>query len=130
MQPEPIKTDRKPLVEAFSELPDPRVVERCDHLLHEVLVIAVCGMLVGGESFYDMEDFAHESEGWLRGFLTTLPPCAASPSTCSAPTNPPPKASIENVSAAPSTQTTSPLFSHFDASALVRGATLLLKMTQ
>jgi hypothetical protein len=70
MQPEPNQTDRKPLVEAFRELPDPRLRERCDHLLHEVLVIAGCGMLVGGESFYDMEDFARESEGWLRGCLT------------------------------------------------------------
>jgi hypothetical protein len=70
MQPKPTNSERKALVEAFTELPDPRVRERCDHLLHEVLVIAVCGMLVGGESFYDMEDFASESEDWLRGFLT------------------------------------------------------------
>ena len=40
------------------------------HLLHEVLVIAVCGLLVGGESFYDMEVFALEREPWLRGFLS------------------------------------------------------------
>ena len=70
MQPKPSKATAKTLVEAFTELPDPRVIERCDHLLHEVLVIAVCGMLAGGESFYDMEDFAIESERWLRGFLT------------------------------------------------------------
>jgi predicted transposase YbfD/YdcC len=69
MQPKPSKASAKTLLEAFSELPDPRVIQRCDHLLHEVLVIAVCGMLVGGESFYDMEDFASESESWLRGFL-------------------------------------------------------------
>ena len=69
MQPEPFRNESKPLVEAFRELPDPRVTERCDHLLHEVLVIAVCGLLVGGESFYDMEDFALEREEWLRGFL-------------------------------------------------------------
>jgi hypothetical protein len=70
MQPEPFIIASKPLVEAFWELPDPRVTERCDHLLHEVLVIAVCGLLVGGESFYDMEDFAIEREAWRRGFLT------------------------------------------------------------
>ena len=69
MQPKPSKPAGKTLLEAFTELPDPRVIGRCDHLLHEVLVIAVCGMLVGGESFYDMEDFASESESWLRGFL-------------------------------------------------------------
>ncbi len=34
-----------------------------DHLLHEVLVIAVCGA-----SFYEVEDFAGESEGWLPDF--------------------------------------------------------------
>ena len=67
--PEPSQASAKTLLEAFSELPGPRVSERCDHLLHEVLVIAVCGMLVGGGSFYDMEDFASESESWLRGFL-------------------------------------------------------------
>ena len=69
MQRKPSPDESKSLVEAFRELPDPRVSERCDHLLHEVLVIAVCGLLVGGESFYDMEDFAHEREAWLRGFL-------------------------------------------------------------
>ena len=69
MQPKPSKSESKTLIEAFRELPDPRVRARCDHLLHEVLVIAVCGLLVGGESFYDMEDFAREREAWLRGFL-------------------------------------------------------------
>ena len=64
MQLKPSKARAKTLLEAFTELPDPRVIERWDHLLHEVLVIAVCGMLVGGESFYDMEDFASESESW------------------------------------------------------------------
>ena len=69
MQPKRSKASAKTLLEAFIELPDPRVIERCDHLLHEVLVIAVRGMLAGGESFYDMEDFASESEGRLRGGL-------------------------------------------------------------
>ena len=69
MQPKPSTTAHKTLLEAFTQLPDPRVIERCDHLLHEVLVIAVCGLLVGGESFYDMEDFATEREQWLRRFL-------------------------------------------------------------
>jgi hypothetical protein len=37
--------------------------ERYDHLLREVPVIAVCGMPVGGESFYDMEDFCSSGIG-------------------------------------------------------------------
>ena len=66
MQPEPSKSEPKTLLEAFHERPAPRVVERCDHRLHEVLVIAVGGLLVGGESFDDMADCAAEREGWLR----------------------------------------------------------------
>src|SRR5215217_3295344 len=69
MQPTPKESVPKSLIEAFAELPEPRVAGRCDHLLHEVLIMAVCGLLVGGESFYDMEDFAAEREQWLRGFL-------------------------------------------------------------
>jgi len=69
MQPTPKESVPKSLIEAFAELPEPRVAGRCDHLLHEVLIMAVCGLLVGGESFYAMEDFAAEQEQWLRGFL-------------------------------------------------------------
>ena len=58
------------LLEAFSVLPDPRLDRSKEHRWSELLVIAVCTMLTGGESFYDMEDFAREREPWLRTFLT------------------------------------------------------------
>ena len=58
------------LLEAFRVLPDPRLERSKDHLWDELLFMAVCTMLTGGESFYDMEDFAREREGWLRTFLT------------------------------------------------------------
>ena len=44
------------LLEAFSVLPDPRLDRSKEHRWSELLVIAVCTMLTGGESFYDMED--------------------------------------------------------------------------
>lgn len=69
MQSKQRKTEAKTLVEILIEMPDPRVRERCEHVLHEVLVIAVSAILSGGESFYDMEDFGREREPWLRGFL-------------------------------------------------------------
>ena len=58
------------LLEAFNVLPDPRIERGKEHRWGELLVIAVCTMLTGGESFYDMEDFAREREPWLRTFLT------------------------------------------------------------
>ncbi len=62
--PEPLN-----LVEVFSVLPDPRIARGKEHRLVDLLVIAVCTLLTGGESFYDMAHFARMREGWLRGFL-------------------------------------------------------------
>ena len=53
----------------LSIIPDPRV-DRCkEHSLHDVLMIAILGMLCGAESFVDFEDFGKAKEEWLRGFL-------------------------------------------------------------
>jgi predicted transposase YbfD/YdcC len=57
------------LVSAFHDLPDPRRAHGQDHRLTDLLVIAVCTLLVGGESAYDMEDFGRAREAWLRSFL-------------------------------------------------------------
>jgi len=57
------------LVSAFDNLPDPRRAHGQDHRLTDLLVIAVCTLLVGGESAYDMEDFGRAREAWLRTFL-------------------------------------------------------------
>ena len=48
---------------------DPRVDRTRMHNLGDILVIAVCCMLCGGESFYDMEDFGLAKEAWFRTFL-------------------------------------------------------------
>ncbi len=53
----------------LSIIPDPRVERRKVHSLHDVLMIAILGMLCGAESFVDFEDFDKAKEGWLRGFL-------------------------------------------------------------
>lgn len=57
------------LLEVFSVLPDPRIERGKEHRLVDLLVIAVCTLLTGGESFYDMAHFARLREGWLRTFL-------------------------------------------------------------
>jgi predicted transposase YbfD/YdcC len=58
------------LIEHFKDLTDPRVNRTKDHELIDVLVIAVCTMLCGGESFNDMEDFGYAKEAWFRTFLS------------------------------------------------------------
>jgi predicted transposase YbfD/YdcC len=57
------------LIEHFKDLPDPRINRTKDHELIDVLVIAVCTLLCGGESFNDMEDFGQAKEEWFRTFL-------------------------------------------------------------
>lgn len=60
---------RLSLIEHFNTLPDPRVRGRCDYELSDVLVIALCCLLCGGEGFNDMEDFGHAKADWFRTFL-------------------------------------------------------------
>lgn len=57
------------LIEHFQVISDPRVNRTKDHALLDVLVIAVCTLLCGGETFNDMEDFGKAKEQWFRTFL-------------------------------------------------------------
>jgi len=57
------------LIQQLQQLPDPRVPGRCEHDLVDVLVIALCCLLCGGEGFNDMEDFGMAKRKWLRTFL-------------------------------------------------------------
>lgn len=58
------------LLEHFRQLPDPRVERTKEHDLIDILVIAICTVLCGGESFNDMEDFGHAKRDWFQTFLT------------------------------------------------------------
>jgi predicted transposase YbfD/YdcC len=50
----------------FSVLPDPRMERTKKHKLLEILFIALCTMLCGGETFTDMQAFGEAKEEWLR----------------------------------------------------------------
>ena len=57
------------LVECFADLPDPRVERTRAHKLIDILVIALCTLLSGGEGFQDMELFGKSKCAWLQTFL-------------------------------------------------------------
>ena len=57
------------LVDHLSGIPDPRIDRTRRHELLDILVIAICTLLCGGEGFNDMEDFGKAKEEWLRTFL-------------------------------------------------------------
>jgi predicted transposase YbfD/YdcC len=56
--------------EVFEELEDPRTGNAKRHLLHEVLMIALCTVLCGGETCADMALFGRAKREFLQQFLT------------------------------------------------------------
>jgi predicted transposase YbfD/YdcC len=57
------------IVEHFQDLEDPRINRAKKHNLLDILVIAVCTLLTGGEGFQDMELFGKSKRQWLQTFL-------------------------------------------------------------
>lgn len=53
----------------FSVVEDPRVVGRCDHLLSDILLIAICTYLTGGSDYQDMHLLAKERGSQLKDIL-------------------------------------------------------------
>jgi predicted transposase YbfD/YdcC len=58
------------IVEHFQTLEDPRIERTKKHPLLDILVIALCTLLTGGEGFQDMELFGKSKQAWLQTFLT------------------------------------------------------------
>jgi len=58
------------LKDFFGDMPDPRVEGRCDHLLIDIIVIAICGVMAGAEGWEEIEEFGQTKESWLREFLS------------------------------------------------------------
>jgi predicted transposase YbfD/YdcC len=53
----------------FRHLPDPRVVGRTQHLLMDVVVIAICAVIADCDDWSDIAQFAQKRETWFRRFL-------------------------------------------------------------
>jgi hypothetical protein len=54
----------------FADLEDPRTGNARRHDLHEILMIALCTVLCGGEDCSDMARFGHAKRDFLQEFLT------------------------------------------------------------
>ena len=57
------------IAECFGKIEDPRVERSKKHLLIDVITIALCSIISGGEGFNDMAFFAQTKEDWLKKFL-------------------------------------------------------------
>ena len=53
----------------FRPLKDPRVVGRSRHLLFDIIVLALCGVIANCDDWPDIALFAHKREAWFGRFL-------------------------------------------------------------
>ncbi len=59
-----------PLIMFLSELSDPRKrASSCDHNFTDILVIAICAIISGADTWEEMQEFGEEKEDWFRSFL-------------------------------------------------------------
>ena len=68
------------LVEHFKDLPDPRMVNKCAHLLLDIVMIAICATIANADSWEDIAAFGESKQSWLEKWLT-LPHGIPSPDT-------------------------------------------------
>src|SRR5512133_1226651 len=54
----------------FAQVTDPRMERTKEHLLLDIIAIAVCGVISGADNWVDIEIFGREKESWLRQFLS------------------------------------------------------------
>lgn len=57
------------LTRLFEDMDDPRVVGRCTYPLVEVVIIGICAVLCGAETWTEVEEFGESKRGWLATFL-------------------------------------------------------------
>jgi predicted transposase YbfD/YdcC len=57
------------IVEHFADLEDPRNGRRQDHLLLDIITIAICAVICGADGWVAIEEFGKAKEQWLRTFL-------------------------------------------------------------
>lgn len=57
------------LVASFATLPDPRCAGRTRHRLLDLLVIAVCAVVAGAETWVDIAHYGQMKHAWLTTFL-------------------------------------------------------------
>lgn len=58
------------ILEHFADLEDPRLERTKEHLLLDIVAIAICAVLCGADSWVDIESYGEAKEDWLKQFLS------------------------------------------------------------
>ena len=57
------------LSDHFGSLPDPREPGLVEHKLLDIIIIAICAVICGADSWVEIEEFGKARYQWLNGFL-------------------------------------------------------------
>lgn len=57
------------IVDHFKELVDPRIERNKKHSLIDIIVLTICAVITGSETWEEIEDYGHYKEEWLKSFL-------------------------------------------------------------
>ena len=57
------------LIRHFSKVDDPRVAYLVEHKLIDILIIAVCAVIGGADTWIEVEQFGHEKQDWFGKFF-------------------------------------------------------------
>ena len=57
------------LISIFAGTPDPRIERRKKHQLIDIMIITMCAVLSGADTWIDIEAFGHARKSWLKPFL-------------------------------------------------------------
>jgi predicted transposase YbfD/YdcC len=62
-------TDAKTIGEHFSSMTDPRIVNKSDHKLLDIITIIICAVICGADTFTEIEEYAIAKYDWFKNFL-------------------------------------------------------------
>lgn len=57
------------LIDHFSKLTDPRIDRTKEHLLIDIVTVAICAMICGADNWVAMETYGKSKKEWLKQFL-------------------------------------------------------------
>ena len=60
---------KKSIYEYFSELEDPRVDRTKRHKLIDIIIITICAVICGADTWIDIESYGESKSEWLKSFL-------------------------------------------------------------
>ena len=69
---EPMKKPRTiiSIVEHFASMSDPRMDRTKQHLLQDIITIAICAVICGADNWVEVEEFGIAKETWFKTFLS------------------------------------------------------------